>query len=359
MREMECVRQDPKNDEYLKKLLKEAGLAPKFIEWGDSKVSSNSPLLMLVDEDHIDALLELCELRDLKFIVTLNTRRDFKMVSQLKTHFDKIFGFIDLSQEIDYNTPILKNYVNLNFSANSVKLDQLAVDLDKVYEYTKSELLRVKDLHDRLVKMRVDTLKGVTVTSKFMAGDKSGGEFLDMLQTDSNFLFIQAGSDSYNLSSLIISELEILKLSTPTTSVKAQSEHFEKMINHHASEMGAELSYCIINVDLKTLQVECQFKGEGYLYYNNDLIDFSKPVKFKLRPSEKFYLLSNGALKNLTELNPDLSVKKFYKEHSDKNTRDLVNEFFFEVSRNKAGNFLIYDALMSVIEIEHKTLYQI
>ena len=359
MREMECVRQNPAQDDYLKKLLKEAGLTPKFISWEDSKVSGNSPLLLMVDEDHIDALIEIAEERDLKLIVGLNARRDFKLVSLLKDHFDKIFGFIDMSQEIDYNTPILKNYVNLNFSAHAVQLDQMASDLDKIHEFTKSELIRVKDLHDRLVKVRVDTLKGVTVTSKFMAGEKSGGEFFDMIQTDHNFLFIQGGSDSYILSSLILNEMEVLKLSLPTTSVKAQSEHFEKMIKHHAAETGAELNYCIINIDTKTLQADCQFQGKGYLYYQNELIDFSEAVKIKMKPSEKFYLLSSGALKNLTELNPKLSVKNFYKENSDKNTRDLINEFFFEVSRNKSGNFLIYDALMTVIEVEQKTLYQL
>ena len=359
MRDMECVRQNPAQDEYLKKLLAAAKLAPKFITWEDSKISSNSPLILMVDEDHIDALIEVCEDRDLKLIVALNTRKEFKLVSRFKDQFDKIFGFIDLSQEIDYNTPILLNYINLNFSASAVKLDQLASDLDKVYEFTKSELTKIKDLHDRLVKVRVDSLKGVTVTSKFMAGEKSGGEFFDMIQTDGNFLFIQAGSDSYILSSLILNELEVLKLSTPTTSNIAQSEHFEKMINHHASETGASLSYCIINIDLKTHQVVCQFKGNGYLYYQEELIDFSKPVKMNLKPNEKFFLLSNGALKNLKELNPNLSVKKFYTDNAEKNTRDLINEFFFEVSRNKAGNFLIYDALMSVIEVEHKNLYKL
>jgi hypothetical protein len=359
MREMEIVRQNPVLDEYLNKLMHEVGLIPKFISWEDSKVSSEAPLLLVVDHEHLDALIEISESRDLKIVVAINSRREFKIISELKTQFDKIFGFIDLSQEIDYNTPLLKNYFNMNFTSSSVSLDKLANDLKMIHDYTKTELTKIKDLHDRLVKVRVDTLKGVIVTSKFMAGEKSGGEFFDMLQTDQNFLYIQVGSDNYVLSSMIISELEILKLSSPTTSVKSQSENFEKMINHHANEMGAKLTYCIINVDLKTLTADCQFKGNGYLYYQNELLDFSKTLTIKLKPSEKIFLLSNGALKNLKELNPKLSVQNFYKENNDKSIKELINEFFFEVSRNKAGNFLIYDALMNVIEIEQKTLYQL
>jgi hypothetical protein len=359
MREIECVRQNPAQDEYVRKLMKEANLSPKFISWDDSKISSNAPLILMVDQDHIDALMEICEERDLKLIVALNARREFKIVSQLKNYFDKIFGFIDLSQEIEYNTPILNNYINMNFSAHALKLDKLASDLDKIYTHTKSELTRVKDLHDRLVKVRVDTLKGVTVTSKFMAGEKSGGEFFDMIQTDHSFLFIQAGSNNYILSSLILNEMEVLKLSTPTTSLRAQGEHFEKMMNHHASETKGELSYCIVNIDLKTLEVDCRLSGVGYMYHKDGTNDIFKPLTFRLKPNEKFYLLSDGALKNLIELNPKLSIMDFFKEHADKNNRDLINEFFFEVSRNKSGNFLNYDALMSVIEVDPKTLYQI
>lgn len=359
MQEIICVRQSPSSDDYLTKLLKEAGLYPKFIFWSDSNTFANKAILVMLDEDHIDALVEIASKRDLKLIVGLNARRDFKLVSKLKKIFDKIFGFVDISQEIDYNTPLLINYINMNFSSHTVSLDKLAYDLDKIHEFTKSQLVQIKDLHDRLVKVRVDTLKGVTITSKFMAGEKSGGEFFDMIQTDQNFLFIQAGSNSYILSSLIINEMEVLKLSLPTTSVKAQSEHFEKMIKHHANEIGTELNYCIINIDTKTLLADCRFQGDGFLFFQNELIKFSEPVKIKLKPSEKFYLLSNGALRNLTELNPQLSLKSFYQENKSKNTRDLINEFFFEVSRNKKGTFLNYDALMAVIEIEQKTLYQL
>jgi hypothetical protein len=363
MREIQCVRnlpgKNPAQDDYLKKLMKEVGLGLKFFTWDAPAISASNPLLLIVDEDNIDALNEICEERDLKVIVGLNTRRDFKIVPTLKSQIDKIFGFIDLSQEIEYNLPLLQNYLNLNFTSNQISLKKLASDIEKVYDFTKSELTKIKDLHERLVKVRIDNFKGVTVTSKFMAGEKSGGEFFDIIQSDHNIVFIQAGSDNYIVSSMILAELEVLKLSSPTTSLKNQSENFEKMITHHAKENNGSLSYCVVNIDLKNLQADFTFKGEGYLFYQGTLIDFSHPVRLKLKPAEKFYLLSNGSLKNLKELNTKLSVKNFYSEHAEKNTRDLINEFFFEVSRNKAGNFLNYDALMAVIEIDQKTLYQL
>ncbi len=359
MKEIECLREGTKQDEYLKKLFSKVSMAPKFINWGDSKYSKNNPLVLIASEEHLDELMEICEGRDLKVIIGLNARKDFKLVGKLKSHFNIIFGFIDLSQEIDYNTPILINYLNLNFSSHAVKLDQLARDLDKIFEFTQSELLKVKDLHDRLIKVRVDTLKGITVTSKFMAGEKSGGEFFDMVQKDHDFLFILAGSDHYIVSSLILSEIEVLKQTDPTVSLKEQSDHFIKMVTKYANENKASLDYCIVNINLKTLKTDCSFKGEGYLYYQNQLIDFLNPCSMVIKPTEKFYFLSSGAIKNLKLLNPNLSLLDFYRENHDKNTQDLINEFFFEVSRNKSGTFLVYDALMNVIEVDRNTLYEI
>ena len=359
MREMECVRQDPRQDKYLRELLKEINVTPKFILWDDLKFSSNAPLLLIVEEDHIDKLIEIAQKRDLKIIVGLNARCDFKLVSKLNNYFDKVFGFIDMSLEINYNTPLLKNYINMNFSTNAISLEKLANDLNNIHEFTISELKRVKDLHERFVKVRVDNLKGFTVTSKFMAGEKSGGELFDMIQTDHHFIFIQAGSDSYILSSLVLNEMADLKLSLKNDNEKERIEHFEKMIKHHAAEQGSTINYCIINIDTRTLQADCQFQGNGFIFYQNELIDFSRPVKLKMKPSDKLHLISNGALKNLTELNPTLSVKSFYKENIDKTTHDLINEFFFELSRNKNGSFLNYDALMTTIEVDLKVLYQL
>jgi len=359
MNEIECLRETGNHDEYLKKLASKANLNTVLLKWGETKFSKNNPMILIATQENLEELKEICELRDLKVLIALNARRDFKIVGELKHYFNIIFGFIDLSQEIDYNTPILINYLNMNFSTHSIKLDQLSRDLNKIFEFTQSELLKVKDLHDRLIKVRVDNLKGITVTSKFMAGEKSGGEFFDMIQKDQDFLFILAGSDNYIVSSLILSEIEILKQTDSTINLREQSEHFLKMLVKYASENNANLDYCIVNINLKTLKADCLLRGEGFLFYQNQLIDFSKPCSITIKPSEKLYFLSSGAIKNLKLLNPNLQLMNFYKQNADKNTRDLINEFFFEVSRNKSGTFLIYDALMNVIEVDRNTLYEI
>lgn len=363
MREIECVREakvSPGMDEYLRKLIKEVKYESKLLTWDRAElVSQNAPLILLSSTEHFPDLKKLIASRENKIIIALNSRKDFKLVADLKPYLDKIFGFIDISQEIEYNIPILNNYLNMNFTQHAVKLDKLASELDKVYEFTQSQLTKIKDLHDRFVKVRVDKLKGITVTSKFMAGEKSGGEFFEIIQNEQELLFIQAGTNSYILSSMLLSEIEILKEKSKITDLQKETDNFQTIISRHASENKAELTYCMMNLNLKTLQACFTLKGQGHIFFQNELISFDNPVKLKLKPKERFCIISEGSLKNWQILNAKLRPKDFFLQNQDKSVKDLVNEFFFEVSRHKAGNFLIYDALMAVIEIEENVLYQL
>ena len=69
MREIECVRLNDDQDNYLKKLFKEAGLNPIFVSWDDARVSNSKPLVLMIDDDHIEVVKEVCNNRDLKIIV--------------------------------------------------------------------------------------------------------------------------------------------------------------------------------------------------------------------------------------------------------------------------------------------------
>lgn len=362
MREIECVRLVSVSsgmDKYLKTLMKEVGCEAKLLSWENPDVGTNSPLILLSSPEHLADLKKIFAERDEKVIIALNSRKDFKLVSELKSDFSKIFGFIDISQDIEYNIPILKNYLSMNFSKHAIKIEKLANDLDRVYEFTKSQLTKIKDLHDRFVKVRTDTLKGITLSSKFMAGEKSGGEFFEVIQSENELLFIQAGSDSYLLSSMILSEIEVLKEKSSSADLMDAAEKFQKIITHHANENKAELTYCLMNLNLKNLQATFSLRGQGHLFFQNELISFDKPMKLKLKPKDRLMVISQGAMENLKLLNPKLVPKKFFIDNSEKETKDLITEFFFEISRNKTGNFLIYDALLAVVEIEENVLYQL
>ena len=170
------------------------------------------PLMLGLDSTNFESLRKIIIDRDQQVVLVLKNRKDFYLVPEMKTVFPKIFGFIDMSAEPEVAIPLLRNYINLNFSSGALQLDKLSNDLDKIEERTQTELRGIKELHDRFVKMRTEKIKGAELAVKFMAGEKSGGEFFDYIAQDSHMLFIQAGSDSYVMSSLIISAMEDLKI---------------------------------------------------------------------------------------------------------------------------------------------------
>lgn len=361
MQEVECIRQDGSGnilDGYLKNLIKDAGGVIKLSDLNAPFASFQNPLILIVNTENLSSVKELIQKRKEKIIVAMNSRKDFKLVAELKHEFEKIFGFIDLSQEAEYNLPLLKNYLSLNFARGTLPLEKLADDLDKIYEFTKSELIRVKDLHDRFVKVRIDKLKGMNLTSKFMAGEKSGGEFFEILQNEQEILFIQAGSDSYILSSMLLGELETLKEKSIAGNLSTHAEQFLKIINHHACEQKSELSFCMMILNLRNLHASLHIKGQAHLFYENEWISFDRPMQLKLRPKQRLCFISDGAFKNWTLLSRK-NIETFFKSQSSLPTRDLINEFFFEVSKNKTGSFLVFDALMAVVDVEENKIYQV
>jgi len=192
-----------------------------------------------------------------------------------------------------------------------------------------------------------------------MAGEKSGGEFFEIIQNEQELLFIQVGCDSYHLSSIILSEIENLKERIGASDLQSEALQFQKSINHFAFENGAEVNYCLMSLNLKNLLATFILKGQGAILFKEELVLFDKPLKIKLTPSDRLVVISQGAVKNWNDLNHKKLSKEFFVEHSKLESKELINEFFFEVSRNKSGKFLIYDALMAIINIEESVLYQL
>src|SRR5690606_21248150 len=74
-----------------------------------------------------------------------------------------------------------------------------------------AELHRLKRLHERLVPLRGEKLKGLSIHSKFAAGESAGGEFFDTVAREREVLILLASSRSYIASSAILGHFEDLR----------------------------------------------------------------------------------------------------------------------------------------------------
>jgi hypothetical protein len=344
---------------YLEKLIQSVKCKVVFKNIDQSDKFLNDLLILVIDQENLLQSIEFLKKRNQKTIIALNSRRDFKLVSTLKDFFSSIFGFIDLSQESEYNLPLVKNYLTLAPQTPFIDLQKLADELEKIFDFTSSELIRVKDLHDRLVKVRLDKYKGVSLHSKFMAGEKSGGEFFEVFQNDSEFFFFQVGSNSYLTTSLILAEMELLKEENISENTEESLIKFKNKLNAISEENMTSISYCLMNLKSKNLNAHLELKGLGYLYLNNELHHFNQAIDIKFRPGQRLVVLSEGAMKNWEILNPQRTLKDFFQNCNDLESRDLITEFFFELSRNKKGSFLLYDAFAAILEIDSHAIYEV
>jgi hypothetical protein len=323
----------------------------------DDACTYSAPLLLGLDESHLMAIKQIIMNRQLPVIVVIKSKGDFKFVSELKMFYSKIFGFIDLTTDQELAVPMLKSYLNINFTKKALSLDKLSNELDQVHERTQTELRGIKALHDRFVKIRSEKIKGAELLIKFMAGERSGGEFFDYTTHESQMLFLQAGSDSYIMSSLIISAMEDWKVKHNDFYGTVNS--FISGLNHHAKEHNAKLSYTIMIVNLKNMEATIFGQGQSRLFYNNDIMTNSKNYTVKLKRGDKVTFLSEGTFINWEKCFGNISIKDFLIKNIAMNNRDFINELFFELARTKKGTFLENDALVAMLEINENILYKL
>jgi hypothetical protein len=331
----------------------------KFTLLNDEKdaMACDGPLLLGLNKTNLDFVKKVLSMRSKQVIISIKNKQDFLAVPELKSLYSKIFGFIDLSAELDIAVPLIKNYSNIFSSKEVLDQEQLSKKLTKIEENTRTELRGIKELHDRFVKMRKEKIKGLELLIKFMAGEKSGGEFFDYLVQDSHILFVQAGSDSYIMSSLIISALEDLKVKNNDFNLTIDS--FISLLNHHAIEHQSKLSFTIMILNLKNLEASIYSQGNSKLFFNNEIISVGKSSILKLNRGSKVTFLSEGTLKNWNNHNDEKKLLEFLLSYPELSNRDFINEIFFELARHKEGMFLTNDALVVMFEIDQNVLLQL
>lgn len=356
MTKINFLRNDSMFDDYIKNLSKECEL--ESINNNDiQNTLFKGPLIVRVQKENINEVLELLEDRHEKVVVAFKEKSDFKLMNDLKSQLDKIFGFLDLTLDFDYNIPLVKNYMNQNFSTSTIPLEKLSKDLEKIFEYTQTELSRVKQLHDRFVKLRTEKLRGGQIQIKFMAGEKSGGEFFDFLERDNYIYVFTAGTDSYVTSSLIISEIEATK--AIDGNISQLIPNLTKKIVDIAEENKSKLNYLITVFNMSTLDVDYYQRGNSKVYNGEQILNISGDGKFKLHRGEKLFFLSEGLVLNWNLSRKESELKDFLNAHKDLNNKDFINELFFELVKKKTTVFLQHDALMGLIEIDQNIIHKV
>jgi len=284
-----------------------------------------------------------------------------------------LMGVIDMNDDCLVHVPIFNLALRRVSGIGKQDLIEVSQNLNETVEFTLSELQRIKSIHERLVPVRSDDLKGLQIASKFAAGESSGGEFFDMIKSDQECLLLLTNSKSYVVSSLVLSHFEIFRESKDFS--KEMMKSFIKNLNDELSskeipEKRKKVDMFVARIDLKKMMIE------GYNFGNNELITSDKHAvdanendmdgaleesEFEIRMSrgDKLMLLSPGVKSNSNGILSGQNYLNFAKEQVNSAPRQCLDEMFYQLKRFTNTSFLKDDASIIFFEVKPNVIVQV
>jgi hypothetical protein len=364
-------RQSGTSDTYVRSLVQELDeLDLELKAWSFNDL--NTDQLSIFD---LDDLIELDRAGSCDLETFLNTDRAVPaLLLMTEAHVDKFSidgdGLIglDKSRGPRFHLSTLKLLLK-----NTQEHKSLNVNLNDLVTSSLKELQRIKKLHQALVPLREDTLKGIKITSKFAAGEASGGEFFDIVEGDKDYVLMLTHSSSYVLTSMIISHANTLRGMKDFSAqniervLKSMLADCEKMIRQE----DIDFDLLLLRVNMKSLDCEGYNFGATTIISNNTFsiesneYPFSMAFLDKAKISGKFVregkylLLSPGLRKNCQDQIGDEKLIKFVSDRLQSPAYELLNELFYQLKRGRDGAFLDFDATAILQEVDTNVIVQV
>ncbi len=282
-----------------------------------------------------------------------------------KSNFNCL-GIIDLTRPVGLNIPFISSFI-LNKTVVATQ-KSLLKRLNGVMQSVLGQLQRVKGLHQKMVPVRNEVIRGININSRFCAGTSSGGEFFEFFKSGHNLWLFSLNATSYITIGSFLSLVEIWRDNQSLTkefvidSLKSHIEEFEglgelslfigqiDLISHDAS---------IVNIGSHELLGKTKVVApRNELSYPNKDLEF-KEINFRLDKGERFILLSPGFFKNSGDKLNNESYYHFIKSHWIE-SNDLIQEITFQTKKKYNDlDFLPYDQTVLTIEVEKNAISKV
>jgi hypothetical protein len=311
-------------------------------------------------------------------IITFRGEISEKDVEQCKSIFGKnLLGFIDLTKPALLHVPWFKRIVfESKILGTGAEVGAGQVNLGKILEQSLLELQRVKKIHERVVPLRHEKIKGINLYSKFAAGYSSGGEFFDIKKDDNQIILIVTHAKSYVASSIVLNHFEEFQKVTHVDREKME-EFLEDLIDECRElelidrDSPETLQLDLLRLDLRTFHYEGYHFGQGAYFSNGQKLsneneralneNFFEEAHYegKLERGEKLIFASPGALLNFEARGEKGLLSKVIKEQFDNGPREVLNEVFFQLKKNNDEDFLKFDASLIYLEVDAHAFIQV
>ncbi|ATH09061.1 hypothetical protein BIY24_14245 [Halobacteriovorax marinus] len=292
-------------------------------------------------------------------IVLVGNTESFReeKISTLCTLDRFIKGTINIDQPSYLQRPWFNLLVNPQIeSIDTTDLDEVGQSIEKVMSAAINELQRVKEIHEKLVPIREESFKGMSATSKFAAGESAGGEFFDIISSDTEMLLLLARSRSYLVSSIVMNQFDELRSNSTFSDEKI--DQFIKSLNlevenSKVKEDKRKLDILFVRVDLKKMISRVWKSGNCELLIDGKNMEESE---FSIERGQKLFVLSSGLLENAPG---KVSLLSTVKENVSKSRREILDEVFYNLKKEKSSMFLSHDATMIIFEVNKNAIIQI
>jgi len=283
-----------------------------------------------------------------------------------------VFDFNQQSILLNFQT-ILKIFA---MDEDAEKLAALSAQMDGVMTDAFQELQRAKRLHSKLVPIRKQETKGFTISSKYGAGLANGGEFFDSILDDNCLIFFCTASNSYVQNSVILTGFEDFKARGKYS--KDQLELFLTNLSSECAKLNTTtsddrlpLEVLLMKIDLSSMSANIwQFGKFSWLSSDGEVSEgnqfplapafFDKSFRnYKFCRGEKILILSPGFAYNSKGFLKKQPILRFAKEQLASEGREVLDELFFQLKKDKDQEFLDFDASAFHFEVNKNAIFQI
>jgi hypothetical protein len=307
-----------------------------------------------------------------KIIVLINIEeladRDLQDFQSMLLLNQKVVGVIDSSSSPELSIPLLRSIisesVNKDLLVNyKMVLKKLSDELGSVVDNSLDDLKRVRKMHEYVVPLRKESIKGITISGKYAVGEASGGEFFDIVYNDSKLVLVLTTTDSYLASSTLLSLFSEFKDRGSFSTVAV--EKFITDISEHFPKVGSDnVQLTILDIDLNTLKTNMFQFGNSSLFSNfgelrtgNELVVHPSFVeiasyKFQLEEGNKLLVISPGLNAYSNSFVGKEKLINYIQKRVQEMSPTFLNEIFFQLSKGQKNDFLARDASAIFIKVD-------
>jgi hypothetical protein len=259
-----------------------------------------------------------------------------------------------------------------NVSQKKSDLFDIIEQNQQIHQKMQQHLQKIKYLHEKIIPQRVASIRGLSLHSKFSAGEQSGGEFFDILMLNRKLLIFLSSCHNYLLSSLILKQVGYLKkikeFEIPDIQLFLQQLYHEMIKTFHHPPTLPPLQLFVGLVDTKTLTIEglnfglaTAFSTEQQSIPTNDYSiheSFHQKAYFhlQLQRGEKIIFLSPGITHNSQGLIHNRPTVNFLQNFLPGPPQETLNELFLQLKKRSPQSFLSHDASAIILEVGQNVL---